>query len=218
MSLSIVDLGLVSFKESFQKQLQIHNLVQRGLSDNTLILCEHPHTITFPRQASINNILDKSLISHKEIDFIIGLNRGGDVTYHGPGQLVGYLIFDLKQLGRDLGWFLNKIEQSIIKALLEFNIEGCSKVGFRGVWINSKKIASVGIGVDKWVSMHGFALNVNTDLSFFNKIKPCGLDVQMTSMQECFNSPMNIESVKQAISDQFLLNFNIAKVKEALLV
>lgn len=184
MQISVVDLGFISFKDAYSRQLEIHNQVLKGNTTHTLILCEHPHTITLSRKAALGNILDNSFILDKTIDLITGVDRGGDITYHGPGQLMGYLVFDLRKTGKDLGTFLDTMEEVIIKTLSRFNLCGQKKFGFRGVWVGEKKIASIGIGVKKWVSLHGFGLNVNTDLRFFEMIRPCGMDIEMTSMNE----------------------------------
>jgi lipoate-protein ligase B len=214
MDLAIIDLGKVSFKEAFLRQVQTHKQVLEGTSAHTLILCEHPHTITFPRQARIENILDRSIVKDETIDFIVGVNRGGDITYHGPGQLVGYPIFDLRRLDKGLKWFLNRIEGLIIRTLAEFGIEADVKYGFRGVWAGDEKIASVGINVDKWVSLHGFALNVNTDLSFFDKIRPCGLNVKMTSIQQQLGRLVDIEFVKHVLAKEALSKFELNETLE----
>jgi len=196
MKISVADLGKISFQEAFLKQMDIKDQIIKGNADNTLVFCEHPRTITSTRHTDTGNILDYRFILDNDIDYIMGVNRGGDITYHGPGQLMGYMIFDLRKLGRDLGLFLRNMENSIIKTLAAFNIQARSKTGFRGVWIEDKKIASIGIGVDKWITMHGFGLNVNTDLKFFEIIKPCGLDIRMTSMKEELHRSLDLGLVK----------------------
>lgn len=214
MNLEVIDLGRISFKEAFLKQIQAHGQILSKQSSHTLILCEHPHTITLPRQANIANIIDVNVIKDQKVDFIVGINRGGEVTYHGPGQLMGYLIFDLRQLDRDLGRFLNKIEEVIIKTLEKFKIKSRAKEGYRGVWVADQKIASIGIGIDKWVSLHGFALNINTDLNQFGNIKPCGLDIKMTSIKEQLNVSISLEVVKNQLIGQILEVFGLVKEKQ----
>ena len=214
MRISVIDLGKISFKEAFAKQIQAHAQILHGIASHTLILCEHPHTITLSRQARIEHILDRSLIKGRDIDFIMGVNRGGDITYHGSGQLVGYLVFDLRQLNRDLGRFLKKIEEALMNTLIEFGIQGNVIDGFRGVWVGQKKIASIGIGVEKWVTLHGFALNINTDLNFFTKIRPCGLNIRMTSMQDCLNRQIDLEPVKKMIVNQLQNSFEFKEVED----
>jgi lipoate-protein ligase B len=207
MSLSIVDLGRIYFKDAFQRQVYIHSRVKDKLSPHTLILCEHPHTFTVPRKLNLDNIIDISIAKREDIDFVVGLNRGGDITYHGPGQLMGYLIFDLKALGIRIGDFLNSVELALIKTMFDFGISCGIIPGFRGIWTNGQKIASIGLGFDNWVSLHGFALNINTDLSFFDMIRPCGLNVKMTSMEGQLNNSIDTDMVKiqiiQHISEVF---------------
>lgn len=209
MNLSILDLEEISFKDAFLKQLEIHKQIQQGVSSHTLILCEHPHTITLGRQAKIGNILDYKSIQDNNIDLVIGVNRGGDVTYHGPGQLIGYFIFDLKELGRDLGLFLERIQRVIINTLSSFGINAYTIKGLRGVWVNNQKIASIGIGVSKWISLHGFGLNINTDLQFFDLIRPCGLDIKMTSLKEYLGRTLDLNEIKKQLVRQI---FNIFEV------
>lgn len=209
MNLSVIDFGVIAYKQAFYRQLSIHREVVIGQSPHTLILCEHPHTITLGKQAALANILDYNSIRDRNIDFIIAVNRGGDVTYHGPGQLMVYFIFDLRKMERNLGLFLNRIEEVVVKTIDSFNIEACTKYGFRGVWVGALKIACVGIGVEKWVTLHGFGLNVNTDLSFFDIIRPCGLDVKMTSLKQEVGSFIDIDRLKQEIIKQTCFLFNL---------
>ena len=218
MNIEVIDLGRVSFKEAFSRQIQVHNQILQGDSSHTLILCEHPHTITLGRHAKSSNILNYSFIKENSIDLVAGVNRGGDVTYHGPGQLMGYLIFDLRELGRDLGWFLNRIQDLIIRTVASFGLETNVKKGFRGVWIGEQKIASIGIGVDKWISLHGFGLNVNTDLRFFNIIKPCGLDVEMISFKKLLGRSIDMSLVKEEIAGQVDKIFFREETRESLFV
>ena len=202
MELKTIDLGVLPFKDAFSEQVRIQKAVFEGLLPSTLILCEHPHTITLSRQAKLSNLIDYALIRDSNIDLIIGLDRGGDITYHGPGQLMGYFLFDLRQFRRDLGLFLSNIERVLTSALTTIGIDVKTKDGYRGAWVGDRKIASIGIGVNKWVTIHGFGLNVNTDLKYFNLIKPCGLDVKMTSMKEESGRELDINLVKREIANQ----------------
>ena len=209
MNLFVIDLGLISFKGAFSKQIQIHNQVLSGSLPHTLILCEHPHTITISRQAQVKNILDYGFIKQNDVDFIVGLNRGGDVTYHGPGQLMGYLIFDLRRLNRNLSLFLENAEKAVVGVINSFGIRANVKAGFRGAWVGQKKMASIGIGVDKWVTLHGFGLNVNTNLDFFDIIRPCGMDVEMTSMEKELGFCVSMQEVKRRIVKEICLVFGL---------
>ncbi|MDD5005572.1 MAG: lipoyl(octanoyl) transferase LipB [Candidatus Omnitrophica bacterium] len=216
MYLSVIDLGRVSFKEAFWRQIQLHReiLEDDACRSHTIILCEHPHTITTGKKVNAENLLDYKFIKDNNVDFVVGINRGGDITYHGPGQLMGYLIFDLRKLNRNLGGFLNKIEDVIIKTITAFNISTYTKSGFRGIWVNEQKIASIGIGVDRWVSLHGFGLNVSTDLSFFDIIKPCGMDIKMTSMKEQLARQVDINLVKEELVRQVCDIFKLESSRE----
>ncbi len=214
MNLSVIDLGKISFKDSFQEQIQTQEKVRQGRCSNTLFLCEHPHTVTLPRQVNLVNIFDKGIVKDSSVDFMVGVNRGGDITYHGPGQLVGYLIFDLRGFDRDLVRFLGVIEDALISAIDRFGIKGYTREGFRGVWVGNDKIASIGIGVDRWVSMHGFALNICTDLGYFDKIKPCGLDVKMTSINKVLGQEIDFEAIKRALAEEFKSRYQTNKTRE----
>ena len=207
LGLDILDLGLIPFQEAFACQLKVHNQVLVGKKPQTLILCEHPRTITLGRNSNIEDILDYQTIKNRQFDFVIGLNRGGEITYHGPGQLIGYLIFDLRKLNKDLGGFINRIEDSLIQTLSNYGIGAEKKSKFRGVWVGNKKIASIGIGVDRYVSLHGFALNVNTELSDFSLIRPCVLEVGMTSIKKEKGFRVAIQEVKSVITKNFRSNF-----------
>ena len=173
-------LGRVPYTEAHALQRVLHD---RGRDDHLLLL-EHPHVFTLGVHADRGHVLvDPALVGAE----LVASDRGGDVTYHGPGQLVGYPIFDLAGVGlrRDLHWFLRQLEASLIESLEAFGIPGERRVGYTGVWTGggSRKIASIGIHVRQWVTWHGFALNVTTDLSPFDLIVPCGIpDVVMTSV------------------------------------
>lgn len=211
MRLGVLNLGHIPFKEAFARQHALHAQVLSRVLPHTLILCEHPPSITLGRGARASSVLDYSAIAKKNISFIVGVDRGGEVTYHGPGQLMGYLLFDLREYGRDLGWFLNGIEEMLIETLGVYGLHAHRKSGFRGVWIENRKIASIGIGVQRWVSLHGFGLNVNTDLSFFKIIKPCGLDVEMTSMEKELGHSVSPESVRRTVIEKTARTFGLMR-------
>jgi lipoate-protein ligase B len=158
--------------------------------EDTLVFVEHPHVITVGRrQAARANVLDAGDVPVFEIE------RGGDVTYHGPGQLVGYPI--VKLVERDLHKYLRDLEEALIGVCGRLGLEGSRKAGWTGVWIGDKKVASIGIAVRKWVTLHGFAVNVSTDLSRFRAIVPCGLDAAvMTSLSEAAGRAVSVEEVK----------------------
>jgi lipoate-protein ligase B len=155
------------------------------------VLVEHPEVITLGRRSTARaNVLSDEIPVYE-------IERGGDVTYHGPGQLVGYPIIKLAEHERDLHAYLRHLEQAIIDTCAEFNLSGSRKPGWTGVWLGERKVASIGIAVRRWVTLHGFALNVSTDLSRFAAINPCGLDAAvMTSMSEALGTPLTVEQVK----------------------
>ncbi len=202
------DLGLIDYEEAYCLQKGFVNDVLKGGKD-VFLLCEHPTIFTQGRLANEDNVL----VSSEEIsqnDFVFKkIDRGGDVTLHSPGQLVVYPIFNLQNKGKSLKSFLNKLEEAIIDLLKGFDIVATRFPGQTGVWVRDKKIASIGIGVRRWVSYHGMAINVNTDLKLFEAIRPCGLDVKMTSISEIKESIININEVKERIIDIFSNKFNL---------
>ena len=181
---------------------------------NYLIFCEHPHVVTLGKSAGINNVLaNKRSLNAKGVEFIQS-NRGGDVTYHGPGQIVGYPIFDLDLFFTDIHRYMRSLEEVIIKTIAEFGVTGKRIPGQTGVWIdinsNPRKICAFGVRSSRWVTMHGFALNVNTDLSFYDLIIPCGIsDKTVTSLEAEVKTPIDINQVKEKIKFHFTRVFKI---------
>ena len=178
------DLGRLGYAEAFAVQQSLVEQRKRGEIPDQLLIVEHPHVVTMGRNGHIANVLappevlERSGIAFHETD------RGGDVTYHGPGQLVGYPILDLKTWRRDVIAYVRALEQAIIDALADFGIEGGRDEKATGVWVAGKKICAIGIHISRWVTSHGFALNVDTDLSYFQYIVPCGLPRPVTSMRQ----------------------------------
>ena len=204
MSYVLEDWGLIGYLEAYQRQKDLVNRVIAGESPR-LILCEHPAVLTMGRMTKPENLLwTTESIKAQGVD-VISVDRGGDVTLHAPGQLVVYPIINLSDRGRDLKVFLGQLEQVVIDLLREFDILAGSINGQRGVWVGKDKIASIGIGVRKWVSYHGLGLNVNTDLKLYRMIRPCGLNVEMTSIGKLKGAPVDMNVVKEKIVDQFKL-------------
>jgi len=198
--LALIDLGLKDYQETLELQYQLLEKINNGEVSDTLILVEHPHVITVGRKGHENNILQRDLP-------IIEVERGGDVTYHGPGQIVGYPLINISEK-KDVNRFLRKLEDILILTLKDYNIEAEVKDKHTGVWINGKKIASIGVSFKNWISYHGFALNVSTDLSYFSKINPCGLASSvMTSMEKILNREVDIYSLKAKLWKNFEKNF-----------
>ncbi len=207
MSFQINDLGLISYSKAYTLQKEaVENLIAGGRQ--VLFLCEHPAVITLGRMSRQEHILfSKQELQKRGIE-IVSIDRGGDVTLHAPGQIVAYPIFNLLEYGKDLHAFLFKLEQVAIDLLADFGIVANRISGRTGVWAGEKKIVSIGIGVRKWISFHGLGLNVNTDLKLFSVIKPCGLDVAMTSMAELRRQPIEIAEVKAKLIKCFEKKFN----------
>ena len=163
----------------------------------TLFLLEHNHTYTLGKNGNPNNILNKNCE-------LFETDRGGDVTYHGPGQLVGYPIIDLKTMGLGIRSYVSNIEQVLMHVLYDYGINASIKPGLTGVWIEDRKIASIGIRVSRWITTHGFALNVNTDMNYFSNIISCGIEnVYMTSMEKELGKKISMNDIKQSTINHF---------------
>jgi lipoate-protein ligase B len=184
--LDVVGIGRIAYGEALELQRAFAEArISKAIDRDLLLLVEHPPIITLGRGSKPKHLTTSSQeLSRRGVE-LHEIERGGDVTFHGPGQLVGYPIFDLNQHQPDLHRFLRQIEESLIRALEAFGIEAGRRTGLTGVWVGERKIASIGIHVKKWVTWHGFALNVTTDLSYFDLIVPCGItDVVMTSVRK----------------------------------
>lgn len=207
--LNILDLGNRDYKEVWDLQKTIHQKRVEGVIENTFILVEHNPVITMGKSGREDNLLiPYRILEEKDIKFY-RIERGGDVTYHGPGQLVGYPIFNIRNGLVGVRPFIEKIEEVIIATLKDFGIKGEKKSKMIGVWADRGKICSIGIAVKRWVSFHGFALNINTDMKYFDLIVPCGLsDVQMTSMQKILKKSIPLNDVKESIIKNFGKGFD----------
>jgi len=172
-----------------------------------LILCEHPAVLTLGRMTNPGSLLyQRQEIEARGVQ-ITSVDRGGDVTLHAPGQLIVYPIFNLNNYGKNLKVYMEMLEEVAVDLLKNFGILAISISGKRGVFVGDDKIISIGVGVRKWVTYHGLGINVNTDLSLFKLIKPCGLDVRMTSMQKLKNHPVPMQDVKSNVVQQFQEHF-----------
>ena len=208
------DLGLIDYKECwdfqeeiFAKTIEIKRNNRRKKTSvetkNTMIFCEHPHVYTLGKNGDENNLLvNEEHLKTREALFY-RINRGGDITYHGPGQIVGYPILDLENFFTDIHKYLRLLEEAVILTLREYRLNGERSDGETGVWFDvgspkARKICALGVKSSRWVCMHGFAFNVNTDLTYFENIIPCGiLDKQVTSLQKELNTKVDIVEVKQ---------------------
>jgi lipoate-protein ligase B len=185
-----------------------------ALPQDVLLLVEHPPVVTLGRASKEKNLIaSPAFLESKGVE-LFEVERGGDVTFHGPGQLVGYPIIDLKRHRQDLHWYLRKIEEALINTLADYDIPGERNTSFTGVWTRGKKIASIGVHARDWVTWHGFALNVTTDLSYFDLIVPCGIDgVVMTSIaRELGLENVSVQDVRDRVSAKFAEAFDLTAV------
>ena len=201
------DLGLLSYAQAsaIQKDL-VEQRKQQRIPDQ-LLLVEHPHVITQGRNGHAENLLASQEILERAGVALHQTDRGGDITYHGPGQIVGYPILDLRELKRDVVAYVRAMEQVIIDSLAECGIQARRLEGCTGVWVNGKKVAAIGIHISRWVTSHGFALNHTTDLSYFQYIVPCGLTKPVTSMRE-LGSTAGRDEVKASLARNFAKHFH----------
>jgi lipoyl(octanoyl) transferase len=182
--LLVCDLGTRSYEDALALQRAVARArISGAFSEDLLLLVEHPPVVTLGRSSKERNLLaSPALLANRGVE-LFEVERGGDVTFHGPGQLVGYPIIDLKRHKQDLHWYLRQVEEALIRALAPFGIAGERNVGYTGVWSGGRKLASIGVHARDWVTWHGFALNVTTDLAYFDLIVPCGIaEVQMSSI------------------------------------
>tara|TARA_B100000073_G_C23607799_1_gene523225 strand:+ start:185 stop:880 length:696 start_codon:yes stop_codon:yes gene_type:complete len=212
------DLGLIDYKKCwdyqesiFAKTLAIKTKNRKENTDvatqNTLIFCEHPHVYTLGKSGDEKNLLvNEAYLKSRGASFY-KINRGGDITYHGPGQIVGYPILDLENFFTDIHKYLRLLEEAVILTLKEYGLNGERSDGETGVWFNvgtqkARKICALGVKTSRWVSMHGLAFNINSDLSYFGNIIPCGIvDKQVTSLQKELNKKMDIKEVKSKLKN-----------------
>ena len=196
----ILDLGRKSYEEVWilQKKMQLKRI--NGDVGDVLILVEHNPVYTLGKNANSNHLLQSR---DRSID-VFNTERGGDITFHGPGQLVGYPILNLSNYKKSVSWYMRVLEQLTIDVLNEFKIVASRVEGLTGVWVGDEKIAAQGVRMSRWVTMHGFSLNVNTDLSFYDGIIPCGIfDRGVTSMEKVLKRTQEMEKVKSLVIDKF---------------
>jgi lipoate-protein ligase B len=203
--ITIKDLGLAPYQAvwDLQKKMQLERI--EGEIEDTLILVEHDPVYTLGKNADENHLLQ----SRDESVDVFQIERGGDITFHGPGQLVGYPILDLSNYKKSVSWYMRTLEQLTIDVLKEFGIIAERIEGLTGVWVGDEKIAAQGVRISRWVTMHGFALNVNPDLSFYEGIIPCGIfDHGVTSMEQFLGEKQDMETVKKIVVEKFNHLFN----------
>jgi lipoyl(octanoyl) transferase len=205
VSINIIDLGQCSYKISLEQQNDIHLRVSEQKLNDSIIFVEHEPVYTLGKNANQNNILSNY---PKDVE-IFNIDRGGDVTYHGPGQLVGYPIINIKNLNMTIGRYVHTLEEILINTLKVFGISAKLRDKLIGVWVCDEKIAAIGVRVKNGVAMHGFALNVNTDLSYYDGIIPCGIDnCKVTSIKQLLHKDIELKLVKDIIIKEFEKYFN----------
>ena len=204
--IDIHDLGKLLYKKTWNYQKELLKKRSNNEINDTLILVEHEPVFTLGKNADENHILQNCPDNIKTYH----IERGGDVTYHGPGQLVGYPILDLRNYKKSISWYMRSLEQVIIDTLFDYNITANRKKGLTGVWCNNEKIAALGVRVSRWITMHGFSLNIDPNLNHYKSIIPCGIfEHGVTSMSGVLNKTVDYEHVKKTIIKKFLYQFSI---------
>ena len=222
------DLGNISYKKAWDYQKQLFQelielktqntklpFCEQIATDNFLLFCEHPHVYTLGKNGNLSNLLiNQEQLEKKGVEYF-HIERGGDITYHGPGQIVGYPILDLEKFGLGLRKYIEILEQAVIDVLVDFGIESTRMKGATGVWLEAenpskaRKICAIGVKVSRYVSMHGFAFNINTDLSYYDYMNPCGfVDKGVTSMQKELGEKVDEEQIKKMLLKKFSRAFN----------
>lgn len=227
MKIIYQNLGLIDYKIAWDYQEELfRNIIQYKTgesvnpSENYLLFCEHPHVYTLGKSGEENNLLISQEFLKKINATFYRINRGGDITYHGPGQIVGYPIIDLEIVKLSLKEYIHKMEEAIIATLAVFEITATRLKGATGVWLDvetkgkTRKICAIGVRASRYVTMHGFALNVNTDLNYFSYINPCGfVDKGVTSMQKEMQKKINIELVKEKLITNLSSAFGVSIIE-----
>lgn len=210
----LVDLGLIAYEWAFELQRALVTARKSGVVPDVLLLCEHPHVITLGRNGHAQHLLaSQHLLRQMNVEFH-PTDRGGDITYHGPGQIVGYPILDLAVIRRDVAWYMRQLEEVMIRATAEFRIQASRQPGMTGVWVEcsrdtlghagSEKLAAIGVHLSRWVTSHGFAYNVSTDLRYFDLIVPCGLQgKRATSLESLLGRTVRRSDVTPHLTAHF---------------
>ena len=225
----IIDLGLLEYKQAWDYQTDLFNQIlavkaenrnlpsnEQRITNNYLIFCEHPHVYTLGKSGDENNLLVKRKDLHTINASYYHINRGGDITYHGPGQIVVYPILDLENFFTDIHQYMRLLEEAVILTMKDFNVESGRVKGLTGVWLDgdtdkARKICALGVKMSRWVSLHGLAFNVNTDLNYFKHIVPCGIDdKEVTSLEKELGEVQDMEKVKLILKEKLVSLFGMA--------
>lgn len=222
-----IDLDLIDYKKGWDYQIDLFDKIlatksenrtngHQKATDNFLIFCEHPHVFTLGKSGHLDNLLIKEENLHTVDATFYHINRGGDITYHGPGQIVGYPVIDLENFFTDIHKYMRLLEESVIQTLKEFNVIGGRIAGLTGVWIDfenqdaARKICALGVKTSRWVTQHGFAFNVNSDLKYFDYIVPCGIsDKAVTSLEKELGTKVDINEVKRVLKSKIAEQFGM---------
>ena len=220
-----IDLGLVGYAEALQLQKRVVAARIAGAIEDAVLFCEHPHVITLGRSGNRANLLaGENVLRQRGVEYF-ETSRGGDITYHGPGQIVGYPILNLNEIKRDVVWYVRTLEEVMIRATTEFGIEAQRETGKTGIWVGkasaAEKLAAIGVHISRWVTSHGFAYNVATDLRFFDLIVPCGIaQRKATSLEKLLARRVNVDEVKPLLANHlaevFGLQMRVAQREELL--
>ena len=228
-STTFIDLGLIDYKEAWDYQTDLFNQIlavksenrnlpnnEQQTTNNYLIFCEHPHVYTLGKSGDENNLLVKKEDLYTINASYYHINRGGDITYHGPGQIVVYPILDLENFFTDIHQYMRLLEEAVILTLKEFNIQSGRIKGLTGVWLDTesetktRKICALGVKMSRWVSLHGLAFNVNVNLDYFKHIVPCGIDdKQVTSVEKELGNRQDMQTVKSVLKNNIISLFGM---------
>ena len=209
--IKVMDLGQMDYQSAWYFQKEYHQKVLLGQAPDTLIFVEHEPVYTLGKNANENHLLQSAPKDAK----VFNIERGGDITFHGPGQIVVYPILDLHRYKKSVSWYMRSLEEVLINVLVGYGIEAGLKEGLTGVWVGDEKIGAQGVRISRWVTMHGFALNVNTDLSYFSGIIPCGIfEYGVTSMEKILEEKLDITFVKQNVLRAFNDAFQMQEIAE----
>ena len=201
----MIDTGLIGYAAAWELQKRVVAARKAGAIEDVLLYCEHPHVITLGRNGKRANLLaSENVLRQKGVEYF-ATSRGGDITYHGPGQIVGYPILNLGAIKRDVVWYVRQLEQAMILASADFQVSARREEGKTGIWAGedaaAEKLAAIGVHISRWVTSHGFAYNVATDLRYFDLIVPCGIEGRKaTSLEKLLARPVRLEDVRQSLA------------------
>src|ERR1700741_2998654 len=210
-----VDLGLIGYAEAGELQQRMVAARKANAVEDVLLLCEHPHVITLGRNGKRENLLVSEHVLRQKGVELHATDRGGDITYHGPGQIVGYPIVNLANIKRDVGWYVRTLEETMIRPSADFGVTSYRVPGKTGIWVRAgdteEKLAAIGVHISRWVTSHGFAYNVSTDLRYFDLIVPCGIaDRKATSLEKLLSRSVALDEVKPRLTHHLSDLFSLA--------